>query len=153
MSKAKIVAGALQEGGDDEVTDVDESENGNAAGWINLTLMVEEYLDGPEVDCDLVFSEGKCVYGAVTDNWPTIEPYFNETGSNCPSTLPVEQQRELLELSVKAVAAMGFEWGAFHVEGKYTSRGARLIEVNCRMGGGPVRNINLRVWGVDMVEE
>jgi len=21
------------------------------------------------------------VYGAVTDNWPTIEPYFNETGA------------------------------------------------------------------------
>ena len=43
--------------------------------------------------------------------------------------------------------------GVFHVECKYTSRGARLIEVNCRMGGGPVRNINLLVWGVDLVEE
>ena len=43
--------------------------------------------------------------------------------------------------------------GVFHVECKYTSRGPRLIEVNCRMGGGPVRNINLLVWGVDMVEE
>lgn len=43
--------------------------------------------------------------------------------------------------------------GVFHVELKYTSRGARLIEVNCRMGGGPVRNINLLVWGVDLVEE
>lgn len=39
------------------------------------------------------------------------------------------------------------------MEGKYTSRGARLIEVNCRMGGGPVRNTNLLVWGVDLVEE
>ena len=41
----------------------------------------------------------------------------------------------------------------FHVECKYTSRGPRLIEVNCRMGGGPVRDINLMVWGVDLVEE
>jgi biotin carboxylase len=41
----------------------------------------------------------------------------------------------------------------FHVELKYTSRGPRLIEVNCRMGGGVVRNMNLLVWGVDMVEE
>lgn len=39
------------------------------------------------------------------------------------------------------------------MECKYTSHGARLIEVNCRMGGGPVRNINLLVWGVDLVEE
>jgi hypothetical protein len=30
---------------------------------------------------DLVLSEGAPVYGAITDNWPTIEPYFNETGT------------------------------------------------------------------------
>jgi hypothetical protein len=35
--------------------------------------------------------------------------------------------------------------GVFHVELKYTSRGPRLIEVNCRMGGGPVRITNLLV--------
>ena len=39
------------------------------------------------------------------------------------------------------------------MELKYTSRGPRLIEVNCRMGGGPVRLTNLLVWGVDLVEE
>ena len=49
--------------------------------------------------------------------------------------------------------ALGFDMGVFHVEGKYTSRGPRLIEVNCRMGGGPIRDINLLVWGVDLVEE
>ena len=43
--------------------------------------MLEQYLDGPEVDVDVVLnSEGDVVYGNVTDNWPTIEPYFNETG-------------------------------------------------------------------------
>ena len=47
----------------------------------------------------------------------------------------------------------GMVQGVFHVELKYTSRGPRLIEVNCRMGGGPVRNTNLLVWGVDLVEE
>lgn len=35
--------------------------------------------------------------------------------------------------------------GVYHVELKYTSRGPRLIEVNCRMGGGPVRLTNLLV--------
>ena len=39
------------------------------------------------------------------------------------------------------------------MELKYTARGPRLIEVNCRMGGGPVRLTNLLVWGVDLVEE
>ena len=48
------------------------------------------------MDVDLVFSEGAPVYGAITDNWPTIEPYFNETGSNCPSVLPRSQQASML---------------------------------------------------------
>ncbi len=44
--------------------------------------MMEQYLDGPEVDVDVVLnSEGDVAYGNVTDNWPTIEPYFNETGT------------------------------------------------------------------------
>lgn len=160
MAAARIEAGALVAGGEEE----EEQEGGaavpaapptkgNAEGWIKMTIMMEEYLDGPEVDVDLVFSEGAPVYGAVTDNWPTIEPYFNETGSNAPSILPTEQQKELLDLAVDSVKCLGFAMGVFHVECKYTSRGARLIEVNCRMGGGPVRNMNLLVWGVDLVEE
>ena len=58
-----------------------------------------------------------------------------------------------MELAVQAVQLMGFQLGVFHVECKYTSRGARLIEVNCRMGGGPVHATNHLVWGVDLVEE
>lgn len=51
-------------------------------GRAELTFMMEQYLDGPEVDVDVVLnSEGDVVYGNVTDNWPTIEPYFNETGT------------------------------------------------------------------------
>lgn len=66
----------------------DDDNETETPAWLNLDLTMEEYLDGSEVDCDLIFDGGKCVYGAITDNWPTLEPYFNETGSNCPSVLP-----------------------------------------------------------------
>eukprot|EP00887_Chlorella_sp_A99_P005398 scaffold1.g5398.t1 len=172
MRAAKVVAGALQQGDDEEESEEGSSSGGegNANAWITTTLMLEEYLDGPEVDVDLVFSEGRPVYGAVRCSWDAqtcaeeagachrqladLEPYFNETGSNTPSALPLAQQRELAELAVRSVLALGFASGVFHVELKYTSaHGARLIEVNCRMGGGSVRNQNLLVWGVDLVEE
>lgn len=146
LGGARVVAGALVAGDGSDTA-------GDASGWMDLSIMMEEYLDGPEVDVDLVFSNYEPVYGAITDNWPTLEPYFNETGSNCPSILPRDQQVELLDLGIKAVQSMGFQLGVFHVELKYTSRGARLIEVNARMGGGPVRDTNLLVWGVDLVEQ
>lgn len=160
LASARIVAGALEQGNDDDDADGGggggssvHTAGGNASSWIRTDIMMEEYLDGPEVDVDLIMSEGQPVYGAVSDNWPTVEPYFNETGSNSPSILPSHKQRELLELSVASVQCLGFTQGVFHVECKYTSRGPRLIEVNCRMGGGPVRTMNHLVWGVDLVEE
>ena len=91
-----------------------QADAGHASSWIKTTLMLEEYLDGPEVDVDVIFSEGDAVYGAITDNWPTVEPYFNETGSNCPSILPASQQRELMDLAVASVHALGFQMARPH---------------------------------------
>jgi len=148
LMSARVVNGALQEG-----TAAGDAEGLGAVDWIDLSIMMESYLDGPEVDVDVIIGKGKCYYSALTDNWPTIEPYFNETGSNCPSILPEHQQKELVDLAVASCHALGLQNGVFHVEGKYTSHGPRLIEVNCRMGGGPVHVCNKLVYGVDLVVE
>ena len=116
-------------------------------------LMLEEYLDGDEVDVDVIMSKGQWQYAAVSDNGPTLEPYFNETWAVSPSLLPLEKQLELQELAIRSVELLDFTDGIFHVELKYTADGARLIEVNARMGGGPVFETNLRTWGVDLVVE
>jgi carnosine synthase len=130
-----------------------EDSGVNAASMIDMTMLLEQYLDGAEVDVDVVMSQGKWRYAAVCDNGPTLEPYFNETWAVRPSILPKDQQAALKDLSVKSVEALGFTCGVFHVECKMTSTGPQLIEVNARMGGGEVRESNLRVWGVDLVEE
>ncbi|KAF4730761.1 Carnosine synthase 1 [Perkinsus olseni] len=54
--------------------------------------------------------------------------------------------------AIHAVAAIGV-FGVFHVEGKFTSRGPRLIEVNARMAGGLFRTIFRLVCGVDLAVE
>jgi len=116
-------------------------------------VLCEQFLDGVEVDVDVVMSQGEWRYAAVADNGPTLEPYFNETWGLCPSILPKEQQVALKELAVGAVKALGFTSGVFHVECKYTSTGPQLIEVNARMGGGQIFETNRICWGVDLVEE
>jgi len=120
---------------------------------MDCTILLEQYLDGSEVDVDVVMSGGDWRYAAVTDNGPTLEPYFNETWAVCPSLLPSAQQKELKDLAINTVKCLGFQDGVFHVELKMTSHGPHLIEVNARMGGGQVHETNLRVWGIDLVEE
>jgi len=141
-----VISGALMKG---------DGTKGVGADKVigNSAFLLERYLDGDEVDVDVVMSEGEWQYAAVSDNGPTLEPYFNETWAVSPSLLSREQQVALKELAISAVKAIGFLDGIFHVECKYTSDGPHLIEVNARMGGGPVYATNLRTWGVDLVEE
>eukprot|EP00186_Timspurckia_oligopyrenoides_P003683 CAMPEP_0182450514 /NCGR_PEP_ID=MMETSP1172-20130603/41781_1 /TAXON_ID=708627 /ORGANISM="Timspurckia oligopyrenoides, Strain CCMP3278" /LENGTH=548 /DNA_ID=CAMNT_0024648141 /DNA_START=67 /DNA_END=1713 /DNA_ORIENTATION=- len=122
--------------------------------WAQGTEMVlEEYYDGDEFDVDLLLFEGSVVYSKVIDNWATCEPFFQESGVNCPSLYPEKKQMEMVQLAVDSTLALGFKYGAFHVELKYTSKGARLIEVNARMGGVSVYDCHLTAWGIDLVEE
>jgi biotin carboxylase len=146
LSTLVVTSGALVKGDANNV-------GADAGSLVDLTILMEQYLDGPEVDVDVVMSGGQWVYAAVADNGPTMEPYFNETWGLCPSLLPMDQQRQLKELSVNSLKALGFTMGVFHVECKMTSTGPQLIEVNARMGGGQVHECNLRCWGVDLVEE
>lgn len=116
-------------------------------------LVLEQYLDGPEWDVDLVMQGGQAVFASLTDNKPTREPYFLATGSRLPSELPADHQKQSMALSIRAAQALGLTDGVIHMEGKYTSQGARLIEGNGRMGGEYVRDWVRDVWGVDLVEE
>ena len=115
-------------------------------------LLLEEYLDGVEFDVDLVMQDGECVFSSVSQNWPTAEPSFQETGLHCPPDHDRKDVRRLVRHVVETVRAFGLGQGVLHVEGKCTSRGPRIIEVNARMGGGRVHEFVEAIWGVDLVE-
>jgi carnosine synthase len=115
-------------------------------------LLLEEYLDGVEFDVDLVLEGGECVFSSVSQNWATHEPSFQETGLHCPPDHRRRPVRRLVDFCVKAAQAFGFETGVLHIEAKATTLGPRIVEINARMGGGPIHRIVEAVWGVDLVE-
>jgi biotin carboxylase len=115
-------------------------------------LLLEQYLDGVEFDVDLVLQDGECVFSSVSQNWPTAEPSFQETGLHLPPDHDKKAVRKLIELSVRTVQSFGFRRGVLHVEGKCTSRGPRVVEVNSRMGGGRIHQMVQAVWDVDLIE-
>jgi hypothetical protein len=49
-------------------------------------LLLEQYLDAVEFDVDLVLQNGESVFCSVSQNWPTAEPSFQETGLHLPRT-------------------------------------------------------------------
>ena len=116
-------------------------------------VLFEQYLDGEEVDVDLLMQGGKFVYDSITGNWPTNEPLFIPTGVTEPSDLPLEKQQALIDLAKQAALALGFKDGVLHIEEKYTSTGPQLLEVNARMVGLWGRKWKQTVWGVDLVEQ
>jgi carnosine synthase len=115
-------------------------------------LLLEEYLDGVEFDVDLVMQDGKCVFSSVSQNWPTAEPSFQETGLHCPPDHDRKAVAKLVDLCIETAVGFGLRRGVLHIEGKCTSRGPRIVEVNTRLGGGRIWEIVNAVWGVDLVE-
>lgn len=115
-------------------------------------MTLEEFLDGEEFDVDILLSEGEPVYASVTRDL-TEPDHLKEAGSQMPPAFPAEKQAEMIEFAKWVLQALEFENGAFHVEVKYTSNGPRLIEVNARIGGGPIYYFHRHVWGVDLVEQ
>jgi biotin carboxylase len=109
-------------------------------------------MDGVEFDVDLVMHDGSCVFSSVSQNWPTAEPSFQETGLHCPADHDKREVRRLVDLVIRTVQAFGLQRGVLHVEGKCTSRGPRIVEINARLGGGRVWQYVRDVWGVNLVD-
>ena len=80
------------------------------------------------------------------------QPDRPQTGLHLPPDHDKKAVRELVDLSVRPVRSFGFRRGVLHVEGKCTSRGPRVVEVNSRMAGGRIHQMVEAVWGVDLIE-
>jgi biotin carboxylase len=127
------------------------SADENELIWKNgFDMILEAFLDGEEFDVDCLLSEGEVVYAAVTRDLP--QPHLREVGSQMPPAFPADKQDELIGFTAQVLQVLGFYYGAFHVEMKYTEQGPRLIGVNVCIGG-PMHQLNRLVWGVDLVEQ
>jgi len=119
---------------------------------VSTAIMAEEYIDGNEVDIDMLLQNGKIKFWSMSDNDATREPYFVETGQCIPSRLSMSQQEELVAMAEEILERLGVEDGCVHFEAKYGSRGPMPIEINLRMGGDEVYYFVKTAWGVDLIE-
>lgn len=118
-----------------------------------MMVFAEEYIDGDEVDIDILLQNGKVKFAAVTDNAQTEEPYFVETGWTMPSVLPDDDCEALIGLAEETLEKLGVRDGCIHFEAKLSSDGPVPIEVNLRLGGDGTDRLIRKVWHVDLVDE
>ena len=114
-------------------------------------LLLEEYLDGVEFDVDLVMHDGQCLFASVSQNWPTAEPSFQETGLHCPADHDRKAVRRLVDLCVQTVPPSAPVRRPAH-RGQVHEPRPRIVEVNARMGGARIHEIVEAVWDVDLIE-
>ncbi|TPW17084.1 MAG: hypothetical protein FD126_3731, partial [Elusimicrobia bacterium] len=113
-------------------------------------IVCEGYLPGAEVDMDLLVQDGAVKFHSFTDNFPTKEPFFIETGDAMPSRHEASDLAAALTMGREVVKALGLTHGALHVEARICPDGPRLVEVNARMGGDYIYDWVQTVWGVDL---
>ena len=119
---------------------------------VSSEILAEEYIDGNEVDIDMLLQNGKIKFWSMSDNDATREPYFVETGQCIPTRLSRSQQLELVDMAEEMLERLGVEDGCIHFEAKYGSRGPMPIEINLRMGGDEVYDFVKTAWGFDLIE-
>lgn len=116
------------------------------------SVMIEEYMRGPEVSVEIIVSDGVAHVLQITDKLTTGAPHFVEMGHSQPSALPEKIKEQISDLAMRAALAVGIENGPAHVEIIATKSGPKVVELGARMGGDCITTHLVPLsTGIDMV--
>lgn len=116
-------------------------------------IIVEEYMEGPEVSVETLSVDGTCHVVQITDKLTTGAPYFVEMGHNEPSMLNQDIQESIAKIACDAVKAIGIQNGPSHTEIKVTKEGPKIVELGARLGGDNITTHLVPLsTGVNLVE-
>jgi biotin carboxylase len=119
-------------------------------------VMVEAYLDGPQVSTESLVTEGRCYTPGFSDrNYEFLEvhaPFFIENGGDLPSRLPEATQTKVRDLVARAAQALGVKNGTVKGDIVVHDGEPYVIELAARLSGGffCTREIPLNT-GVDFI--
>ena len=116
-------------------------------------VIVEEYMEGPEVSVEVLIQNGEPYILQVTDKLTSGEPHFIEIGHSQPSQLPETDIMAIHDLAYRAAKSVGLQNGCAHAEMRVTPNGPKMIEIAGRMGGDFITTILLPTsTGIDLSE-
>ena len=116
------------------------------------SVLIEQFIEGPEFSVEIIVWEGKVNVLTVTDKKTTEAPHFVELGHNQPSCFPEETVALIKDAAVRGVKALGVDKCACHAEVNVQDGKDYLMEIGARMGGDFISTVLTRLsTGIDMV--
>jgi biotin carboxylase len=113
------------------------------------SVLIEEYLDHPEISIDSVVYGGQVVPLFLAHKVIGYAPYFEETGHIVSNNDPLLRDPAMVEVLRNTHNALGITTGWTHAEFKLTETGPKVIEVNGRLGGDLIPYLGMRASGLD----
>lgn len=117
------------------------------------TVLVEEFLPGPELSVEMFSLDGEVTCVGCTRKTVAGRPYFVETQHIFPADLDGAAAEEVIGTVTRALKATGVRFGATHVEVKLTQDGCAIVEINARLAGGMIPELIRLATGVDLLEQ
>lgn len=114
-----------------------------------MPVLVEEFVEGPEISVDSVVAGGMVTPVFVAHKEVGFPPFFEETGHLVSHHDPLLADAGLRAALRTAHTALGWRDGWTHTEFKLTAAGPTVIEVNGRLGGDLIPYLGLRASGID----
>ena len=114
-------------------------------------ILVEEYLDGPEISVDCAVREGRAEPVIFARKLLGHAPSFEEIGHvTAPAEAVAPDPGRVRDVVVAAHRALGIDRTVTHTEVRLTASGPKIIEVNGRLGGDVIPYVARLASGLDL---
>lgn len=126
-----------------------------ALGVDDGTVVVEEYISGPELAVESISFGGETQVLTVGDKGTPEGPFFEESVYRVPSCVTAEQEDEVRRVVLAAHRALDLGWGPTHTEVRLGHDGTPyVLEIGARVGGSGVSHTIVEgATGVDYYGE
>lgn len=104
------------------------------------TVLIEEFLIGPEISTESIILNGKIITTGFADRNYTIKerfkPHMIENGHTIPSILSNDKQKKIIQVAEDAIRAIGINFGVAKGDLILDNDKPKVLEMAARTSGG-----------------
>ena len=114
--------------------------------------ILESYIDGSQITCEGLLSQGQIVFAAITDRQTAPAPHVATRGHRLPSRLPAALQAQILDQLAQLWSMLGVTEGPFDCDLVVADEEIHVIEMSPRVGGNSLVQLLLAACDFDLID-